>query len=87
MKEIVTTSANFHAVLIEGTLSPEIEVGITISEPSYKLACDGVIKDRVFETVRFSTSPETLRKMADGLVKFADDCQAEFDKATRKEEA
>jgi len=87
MKEIVTTSANFHAVIRSGNLAPEIEVGITISEPQYEMSLEGVSKSRKYETFRFSCNPETLRKMADGLHDFANDCETEFNKAMSKEES
>ena len=87
MKEIVTTSANFHAVIREGNLTPEIEVGITVSEPQYEMSMEGVSRSRKYETFRFSSDPAVLRKIADGLHDFANDCEAEFNKAMKKEES
>ena len=87
MKEIVTTSANFHAVISAGNLTPEIEVGITVSEPQYEMSMEGISKSRKYETFRFSSDPESLRKIADSLHDFANGCEAEFGKAMKKEES
>jgi hypothetical protein len=81
VKEIVTTSANFLAILEDGKLTPQIELGITTSEVEYGLDYQGVTKSRICKTIRFSISPEKLRKMAKGLDKFADDCDEEFAKS------
>ena len=87
MKQVVTTTANFHAVIQNGNITPEIEVGITLCEPHYELSTEGVSKSRKSETFRFSADPDTLRKLADGLIDFANDCEAEFGKAMKKEES
>lgn len=81
MKEIVTTSANFLAILEDGKLTPQIEIGITTSEIDYGLDYQGITKTRKCQTLRFSIDLDRLRKMAEGLVKFADDCDDEFKKA------
>ena len=81
MKEIVTTSANFLALLEDGKLTPQIEIGITTSEVDYGLDYQGVTKTRKCQTLRFSIDPERLRTMAKGLIKFADDCDEEFEKS------
>ena len=81
MKEIVTTSANFIALIDAGKIIPQIEVGITVSEVQYGLDYQGVTKSRTCETLRFIISPEKLRLMAKGIVQFAEECEAEFDKA------
>ena len=87
MKQIVTTSANYLAVILDGKLIPEIEVGITTSEMDYGFTLDGVIKSRKCETLRISGDPTTLRTMAAGLVDFADDCEDKFNQATSKKES
>jgi len=79
MKEIVTTTANFLAVIAGGKLRPEIEVGLVLSEPTYRPDHGGeMIRERKFETVRFSASPHILRRMAEGLIEFADDAEKEI---------
>ena len=80
MKEIITTSANFLALLEDGKLTPQLEIGITTSEVEYGLDYQGVTKSRTCQTIRFSIDPERLRAMASGLIKFADDCDEEFNK-------
>ena len=79
MKEIVTTSANFYAVRVGKKLAPEIEIGLVLSEPHYRPDHGGeMIKERRCETVRFAASPDTLRRMAEGLVKFANEADEEI---------
>lgn len=80
MKEIVTTSANFLALLEDGKLTPQLEIGITTSEVEYGLDYQGVTKSRACQTIRFSVDPVRLRTMANGFIKFADDCDEEFEK-------
>lgn len=82
MKEIVTTSANYLALIQEGKLVPQIELGITTSEVTYGLDYQGVAKSRNCETLRFSIDPANLRKMAEGLIVFADECETEFENST-----
>ena len=84
MKEIVTTSANYAALILDGEIIPQIELGITLSEVEYGLDYQGVTKTRKCETIRFCIDPDKLRKMAEGLIKFSDECDDEFTK-TKKE--
>jgi hypothetical protein len=79
VKEIVTTSANFYAVRVGKKLAPEIEIGLVLSEPHYRPDHGGeMIKERRCETVRFAATPDTLRRMAEGLIKFANEADEEI---------
>ena len=75
MREIVTTTANYLTLIEEGKLVPHIEVGIVTSEVAYGLDYQGVTKNRVCDTLRFAATPKTLRKLAEGLIGFADECE------------
>lgn len=81
MKEIITTSANFMAVIEGGKLVPQIEIGIITSEVGYALDFQGVTKTRNCEALRFAISPDQLRKMAHGFMDFAEQCETEISKA------
>lgn len=79
MKEIVTTSANFYAIQVGKKLEAQVEVGIVLSEPTYRPDHGGeIIKERRCETVRFCASTDVLRKMAEGLIRFADEADEEI---------
>ena len=85
MREIVTTTANYLTIMEGGKSTPQVEVGIVTSEVIYGLDYQGVTKSRACETLRFATSPKMLRKLAEGLVEFADECEVEFDKTKQQE--
>ena len=79
MKEIVTTSANFFAIINKGKVIPQIEIGITTSEVEYGMDFDGIKKSRKCETFRFMVSPEQLRKVSDDFEEYADECENEIE--------
>ena len=86
MKEIVTTSANYVAVIIgNGTLRAECEIGLVLSEPTYRPDHGGeIIKERKCETIRFSASPEILRKLSESFRQFADESEQSVSEALSK---
>ena len=78
MKEILTVTANFHAVWAEGSkkLLPQAEVTLVMSEPSYTVDGVGdVIRQRTTSHVRFSANPKILRKLAESFMKLADEAE------------
>jgi hypothetical protein len=79
MNELLTVNANFHAVWEEGTkiLRPQVEVIVVVSEPTYTLDAVGdIIRQRATSQFRFSANPKMLRRLADSLVKLADEADA-----------
>lgn len=80
MKELLTVNANFHAVWADGEKKqqlPQVEVIVVMCEPIYTVdACGGIIRQRETSQCRFSAAPEMLRKLADSLVKLADEADS-----------
>lgn len=79
MKELLTVNANFHAVWTEGDQKqlPQVEVIIVMCEPTYTVdACGSIIRQRETSQCRFSAAPEMLRKLANSLVKLADEADS-----------
>jgi len=78
MNEILTISANHHAVWSEkNKLLPQVEVILVMSEPSYTVDGVGeVIRQRTTSQVRFSANPKVLRALAEGMIKLANEAEA-----------
>ena len=80
MKELLTVNANFHAVWTDGDKKqqlPQVEVIVVMCEPIYTVdACGSIIRQRETSQCRFSASPDMLRKLADSLVKLADEADS-----------
>jgi hypothetical protein len=84
MKELLTVTANFYSAWAEDEdknqqLIPQVELIIVMSEPVYSVDSSGsTIRQREVSQCRFSTSPDMLRRLAESLVKLADesDCLA-----------
>lgn len=79
MKELLTVNANFHAVWTDGDKKhlPQVEVILVMCEPVYSVdACGSVIRQRETSQCRFSAAPDMLRKLADSLVKLADEADS-----------
>ena len=82
MKEITSYASNYLALYNDGKLEPQAEIALVLCEPTYRLTSDGQLaRERAVETVRFSASPETLRKLAERFTKTADEAEAELTKA------
>jgi len=76
MNELLTVNANFHAIWQEETkkLLPQVEVVVVVSEPTYTLDAVGdIIRQRAVSQFRFSANPKMLRRLADSLIKLADE--------------
>ena len=79
MKELLTVNANFHAVWSEEDKKqiPQVEVIVVMCEPIYTVdACGSIIRQRETSQCRFSAAPDMLRKLADSLVKLADEAES-----------
>jgi hypothetical protein len=77
MKEIVSLSTNFSAVIEkEGKPKPNAEVILILSEPVYRFtSSQEIIKERELTTVRFAANPTALRLAAKTLTEFAVECE------------
>lgn len=88
MKELTTLNANFFALTPKGPgekFFAQIEIALVISEISYVINNTGaMVKERTAETVRFSTSPECLRKFAKTLTDYANEADTELSEALRE---
>lgn len=83
MKEITSYASNTLALVNDGKLEPQAEIALVFCEPNYRLTSDGQLaRERAVETVRFSASPATLRKLAERFTKTADEIEAEVARAT-----
>lgn len=79
MKELLTVNANFHAVWTDGDKKqlPQVEVIVVMCEPIYTVdACGSIIRQRETSQCRFSAAPDMLRKLADSLVKLAEEADS-----------
>ena len=79
MKELLTVNANFHAVWTDGDKKqlPQVEVIVVMCEPIYTVdSCGSLIRQRETSQCRFSAAPDMLRKLADSLVKLADEADS-----------
>ena len=77
MKELLTVNANFFAVWTETKQVSQVEIIILMSEPTYCVdACGQLVRQRDTSQCRFSAAPDMLRKLADSLVKLADEADS-----------
>lgn len=83
MKEITSYASNTLAILDDGKLKPQAEIALVLCEPNYRITSDGQLaRERTVETVRFSASPDTLRKLSARFAKTADEIEAEVKAAS-----
>lgn len=75
MKEVICTARNLMVVPDEEhTVRPMIEAIVVVSEPQFRFDRGGQLaNERETETIRFSASPEALRKMAKSFNEWADE--------------
>jgi hypothetical protein len=79
MKELLTISANFHAVWTDGDKKqiPQVEVILVMSEPTYTVDAVGeVVRQRETSQCRFSASPKLLMRLAESMTKLAAEAEA-----------
>lgn len=77
MKEIVATSSNLLIVPTdEGKFTGRAELVFVVSEPAYVVEFGDVSKRRNLSDIRFSSGADNLRKIADSLIRIADDLDA-----------
>lgn len=84
MKEVYGTARNISFAADEdGKLTPTIETIIVVSEPQYGPNGNGEVeKFRVTDTLRFGTTPQGLRILAQQFTEWADEAEALLNKAT-----
>lgn len=78
MKEVICTARNLMIVPDEDlTMRPMVEAIVVVSEPQFRFDRGGQLaNERHTETIRFSTTPEALRKMAQSFSDWADEAEA-----------
>ena len=85
MKEIYSVAYNYIAQIPSkpsDKIAADIEVSFIITEPEYTVGNDGnLIRSRKADTIRFLAQPETLRKMAAGFIKAAEECETNLSAA------
>ena len=84
MKEVYGTAKNISFTANDdGKLIPTIEVIVVVSEPQYGPDDNGdVEKFRVTDTLRFGTTPQGLRVLAQQFTEWANEAEALLNKAT-----
>ena len=83
MKEICGAARNLYLVANEaGELKPMIEGILMVSEPTFVPAEEEVKKVRLMDTLRFHTTPDGLRQIAEQFDAWADEADALQKKTT-----
>ena len=80
MKQLLTTARNIRHAINDGVLLAEIEIVIGLSERVAKLHGSEVTLLEECETVRFSIGPKAARKVAETLIEYADEADAETER-------
>ena len=65
-------------VIDDGVIKPQVEIGLILGEPNYRMVEGQVVRDRQLETVRFCASPASLRKLAEQMVRMADAAETDL---------
>jgi hypothetical protein len=84
MKELMSTARNICAVMQDHSKKAitTIEVIFTVFEPQYRIDAGGeLIRSRVPETMRLTTTPARLRQVAASFIEWADDADKWADEA------
>lgn len=79
MKEVTGTARNLMLALTpdEKAIQPMIEAILVVTEPNYRFNKEGDIsRSRDHETIRFTATPESLRKIAVSFAEWADQAEA-----------
>jgi len=80
MKELMGTARNIFAVIQDGKAIPTIEVIFMVVEPQFHIDAGGeLIRSRVPETLRFTTTPAGLRKVMADFGELADEAEEILD--------
>ena len=77
MKQIVQVARNLRYSVNDDRLVPEIELVITTIEPRYELSGTRMNAVDALETHRLFLAPESARMMAENLVSYADEADAQ----------
>lgn len=87
MKELMSVSSNVSInVYPDAEIGPcpMVELVLVLSKPKYSLDATGeLVKSRQTLDVRFSTTPNQLKKMAAILIKTAEEAQKDCDRVLR----
>ncbi len=74
MQELMDTARNLSLAISADGPRPMVEVILMTSEPMFSIDGGGeMVRSRVMNTIRFSSSPEGLRKLSKRLAEFADE--------------
>lgn len=77
MKELTGFAMNVLGRQAEdGRLVPVAEVILIATEPQYRLTIDGMVRDRLAETVRVVADVKQLRRLSDALGEYANELEA-----------
>ena len=83
MKELIGTNCNISLVVQEdGKLLPMVEAIMIVTEPQWGIDGGGELcRTRMPGTVRFSATPQALRALGKGCMKWADEADGALGKA------
>jgi len=75
MKELSGTARNFALAKQENNFRPFVEIVLMVSEPHYSFSVGEMVRERVPETIRFSTDRKGVKKLLETLK----ECDDEFE--------